>query len=150
MKKTEPRIMFPRFRTEHADYVKAQKHWNAVFDSVVHGPSKIEWNEWFPDKPPYDGNGIFSRVSRRLRKGILINQVMPVDDSLIFRAWMNTFGMKGYDDEIEYLTISCIPTEESLKEAGSLIRAYLVDQLPRHKMEALCAKMTRESEAIDA
>jgi hypothetical protein len=149
MKKMHPKILLLHFRTKEPEYAQARKRWTEAFDDVVRDPAQAEWKDWFADQL-HDGTGIFSRVSQRLRKGVTINQVLPADDSLVFRAWMSTFGTQQYGDEIERLTIQCMLTDDSVSRAKALIKAFIVDHFSRQEMDKRCSAATQASETIEA
>lgn len=142
-------MLFPQFRSNAKEYEESRKRWQSAFNSVVPEATKPKWKDWLTDKF-HDGTAIFSRRSDKIRKGIVINQVLPEDDSLVFRAWMGTFGSKEYGDEIERLTIQCMLTDASIRNAKTLIKALIVDRLPYQEMEKRCVDATHASEEIDA
>jgi hypothetical protein len=149
MTKMRPKILFPQFRAKKTEYAQALKRWEQAFDEVTRASAPADWAEWFVDQF-HDGTAIFSRVCRELRKGVVVNQVLLKDDSLVFRAWMSAFGGREYDDNIDRLTIQCMMTEESIDKAKNLLKAFVVDGLSREEMERRCAVETQMSESVEA
>ena len=140
-------LLLPQFRQDPEAYVQARKLWEALFESVVE-KARSNWQPWIGD-PFRDGNAIFSRVSRRGRKGIIINQILPSDDSLLFKSWMGVFGSPDHEDEIEHLTIACMLTADSLKSAEFLIDCYVNRRLSYDEMTRLTAELTHEAGEYD-
>jgi hypothetical protein len=143
-----PHIEPQRFRSR-AEYTRAQRIWRDVFNYVLKPSNQRGWEDWLSD-PFHDGNPIFSRVSHHRRKGVVINQITSADDSLVFKAWMDTFGSPEFGDEIEHLAISCMLTDYAIEAAKSLLKAYIIEQRSLPQMSELCLKLTHKSPSINA
>jgi hypothetical protein len=139
------RIKYAGFRDGDHDYVLSQRHWKRLFESVV--GTRYAWQPWLKDHFR-QGQPIFSRVSKQLSMGVVINQVLPSDDSLTFRAWMSVFGSKEYNDEVTTLNITCMPVDETDSLVKALLREFIVHRRTCSSMEHLCAELTRSSKEI--
>ncbi len=138
-------IKFPRFREDRYEYEQSQREWLDVFNAALKPINQAGWEDWLRD-PFFEGTPIFSRVNRRAEtgkpQGIVINQILPSDDDLSFRAYPDIFAPDSDADVVEHVVITTTLSEKSMNKAGRLINAYLVHKLSPEKIERLCADLT--------
>jgi hypothetical protein len=130
-------IRFPKFRENRDDYLQSQAEWSAVFDAALKRTHQAGWADWLND-PFLEGTPIFSRVNRRLKKGIVINQILPSDDDLNFRAYLDIFAPESDEDLVEHVVITSILNNEAKEKALKLMNAFLVVKPPAQIITALC------------
>lgn len=138
---TTSEVMFPRFREDRSEYEQSRQAWLDVFDSALPPADQADWDEWLRD-PFFEGTPIFSRVDRRRKKGIIVNQILPPDDALGFRAHLDRFAPDSVADLVEHVVITCTLSEKSKNKAGKLIQAYVVHKLAPDEIARLCEHLT--------
>jgi hypothetical protein len=138
-------VKFPGFREDRHQYEQSQKEWSDVFNAALKPINHAEWEDWLRD-PFFEGTPIFSRVNRRVTtgksQGIVINQILPSDDDLGFRAYLDVFAADSDVDMVEHVVITSTLTETSKDKAEKLISAYLVHKLSPEKIARLCEDLT--------
>jgi hypothetical protein len=142
---TTSEIMFPKFREDRAEYLRSRQQWSDLFDAVVKTGDRAGWDDWLRD-PFFEGTPIFSRVNRREKKGIVVNQILPADDDLEFRAYLDVFASDSDTDLVEHLVITSTLTEAAKSKAAKLVRAYLAGGKPAPGVMArLCEQLTGDA-----
>ena len=136
-----PEIKFPKFRENRHEYMQSQKEWLEVFNAALKPINQTGWEAWLQD-PFFEGAPIFSRVNRLLKKGVIVNQILPSDDELRFRAYLDIFAPDSDIDLVEHIVITTILSEESKTKARELINAYLVHKRPQADIVRLCEDLT--------
>lgn len=131
---------FSGFRHNRADYDGSREAWRAVFQTAIGNDHLAQWEEWLQD-PFAEGSPIFSRVNYGTRRGVVINQILPEEDDLRFRAYVDEFATDTVD-EIVYLSITCPLTEMAKKKAEKLIFEHGRHGAARDEMERFCAEAT--------
>jgi hypothetical protein len=144
---TTSEIKFPRFRENRDQYKLSQREWLEVFNSALKPINHTGWEDWLRD-PFFEGTPIFSRVNHRRKKGIVVNQILPSDDALSFRAYLDTFASNS-PDQVEHVVITSTLTDNSKDKARELIKAYLVEKLLPDQIEHLCEALTDDSVNTD-
>jgi hypothetical protein len=138
-------IKFPRFREDRHEYDQSQREWWDVFNAALKPINQAGWEDWLRD-PFFEGTPIFSRVNRRVKtgkpQGIVINQILPADDDLSFRAYLDVFAPDSDVDLVEHVVITSTLSEKSKDKAKKLINAYLVHKLSPEKIGRLCEDLT--------
>jgi hypothetical protein len=134
-------IMFSKFRENRDEYMQSQREWLEVFNAALKPIHQTGWEDWLRD-PFFEGTPIFSRVNRRMKKGIVINQILPSDDDLAFRAYLDIFADDSDVDLVEHVVITSVLSEETKEKARMLINAHLVHKLPSAEIERLCEILT--------
>lgn len=143
-KRSPSQVKLLHFREDPHAYAVSRKHWQRLFTSIAKKRPDLAWKEWLKD-PFLEGRPIFSQVSENIGRGVAINQVLPSDDSLAFRAWMSVFGSQEYGDEIVTLNISCMRIDEVDEWVKGLLREFIIGERPYSFMEELCAEFTHAS-----
>lgn len=138
---TTSEIEFAKFRENRGEYMQSQREWTKLFDAALKPSHQPDWVDWLRD-PFFEGTSIFSRVNRRMKKGIVINQVLPSDDDLSFRAYLDIFADDSGVDLVEHVVITSTLTEGSKGKVRKLIDDYLVRRLPPDEIERLCEALT--------
>jgi hypothetical protein len=134
-------IKFPNFCENRDDYMQSQREWLEVFDAALKPIHQAGWEDWLRD-PFFEGTPIFSRVNRRMKKGLVINQILPSGDDLDFRAYLDVFAEDSAVDSVEHVVITTVLIEETKEKVRKLINAFLVDKLPPAEIERLCEILT--------
>jgi hypothetical protein len=138
-------IKFRRFREDRHEYEQSQREWLDVFNAALKPINHAGWEDWLRD-PFFEGTPIFSRINRRVRtgkaQGIVINQILPPDDDLSFRAYLDVFAPDSDIDLVEHVVITSTLSEKSKNKARRLINAYLVQKLSPEKIVRLCVDLT--------
>jgi hypothetical protein len=138
-------ILFPKFRDNSHEYEQSKKEWLDVFNAALQPVNQAGWEDWLRD-PFLEGTPIFSRVNRRVKtgkpQGIVINQILPSDDNLSFRAYLDVFAPDSDIDRVEHVVITSTLSGKSKAKAQKLINAYLVHRLPPEKIVRLCEDLT--------
>jgi hypothetical protein len=138
-------IRCPRFRVDRHEYKQSQKEWLDVFNAALKPINQAGWEDWLRD-PFFEGTPIFSRVNRRVKtgkpQGIVINQILPSDDDLSFRAYPDVFAPDSDVDLVEHVVITSTLSEKSKNKARKLINAYLVHKLSPENIGRLCEDLT--------
>jgi hypothetical protein len=148
---TTSEIKFPGFRENRDEYVQSQREWLELFNAALKPVHQVGWEEWQEDwlrDPFFEGTPIFSRINRRRKRGIVINQILPSDDDLSFRAYLDTFASDS-DDRVEHVVITSTLTDKSKSKAQRLINAYLAHKLSSAEIEHLCEALTNGSVHAD-
>jgi hypothetical protein len=122
------------------DYLKSQAEWSDVFDALELA-DQAGWVVWLED-PFREGLPIFSRVNRGMKKGVVINQILPADDEFGFRAYLDIFAPDSTEDLVEHVVITATLTPKSKESAATLLRHYLRHQSPPEKIVAVCEELT--------
>jgi hypothetical protein len=138
---TTSEIKFPGFRENRDEYMQSQREWLEVFNAALKPIHQSGWEDWLRD-PFFEGTPIFSRVNRRMKKGIVINQILPSDDDLDFRAYLDIFAEDSDVDLVEHVVITSTLTGETKTKARELINAYLVRKLLPEQIVRLCEDLT--------
>jgi hypothetical protein len=138
---TSSEIKFPKFREYRLEYKQSQEEWLEVFNTALKPINQAGWEGWLQD-PFFEGTPIFSRVNRQLKKGVIVNQILPSDDELKFRAYLDIFAPDSDIDLVEHVVITTTLSEESKNKARELIKAYLVHKRPKADMVQLCEDLT--------
>lgn len=133
-------LEFPGFRQNSADYDGSREAWQTVFQRAIGRDHLAEWENWLQD-PFAEGAPIFSRVNYGTRRGVVINQILPQEDDLRFRAYVDEFAA-GSTEEMVYLSITCPLTETAKEKATKLIYEHGRHGAARDEMERLCAEAT--------
>lgn len=133
---TTSEIRHPRFREVRDEYLKSQQEWLDVFKSATGSACPECWEDWLRD-PFLDGTPIFSRINRGTKRGIVINQILPADDDLQFRAYTDTFA-SGSEDQVDHLVITSVLTNEAKEKARTLIETYVAPDLRPEDIERVC------------
>jgi hypothetical protein len=134
---------FQCFLSDPQVYTAAQQYWADMFTDIVsHAGKKTQWAPWFEPcfvdgTPRRDGNPIWSTVSYEAHKGIRIIQDEPGAFAPEITAWIDTFGDPAYDECIEELVISCIPSDTTEPIAYKLMHVFVVENLSKEEMEKL-------------
>jgi hypothetical protein len=134
-------VRFPKFRENPDDYRQSQKEWLDVFSDALKPADQAGWDVWLQD-PFLEGAPMFSRVNRAIRKGVVVNQILPSDDSLGFRAYLDIFAPDSAEDRIEHVVITTVLTDTTKKKAAALLRQYLRGQRPKQEIVATCEDLT--------
>jgi hypothetical protein len=138
-------IKFPKFRENRDEYIQSRREWLEVFNAALKPINQAGWEDWLRD-PFFEGTPIFSRVNRHIKtgkpQGIVINQILPSDDDLSFRAYLDIFADDSDVDLVEHVVITSTLTEQSKEKSRKLINKYLVDKLPPGEIERLCEALT--------
>jgi hypothetical protein len=134
-------IKFPKFRENLDDYMQSQREWLGVFNTALKPIHQTGWEDWLRD-PFIEGTPIFRRVNRRMKKGVVINQILPSADDLDFRAYLDVFAEDSAVDSVEHVVITTVLIEETKEKVRKLINAFLVDKLPPAEIERLCEILT--------
>ena len=133
-------VEFPRFRQDHDEYDKAQAAWSEVFRHAIGSDYLARWTGWLLD-PFLEGSPIFSRINRANHRGIVINQILPEEDDLRFRAYLDEFATDS-PEEVGYLAITCPLTDAAKDKAKKLIYEYGRQGAARDEMERFCQEAT--------
>jgi hypothetical protein len=133
-------VEFLRFREDPEQYENSKREWSRVFDEAVSITGTAEWSNWLRE-PFVDGSPILSRINRAAKHGIVINQILPEEDELSFRAYLDGFA-DGSDQHVEMLVITCTLTQTSKNKAARLIREYYQAGVSSREMELLCEQAT--------
>jgi hypothetical protein len=134
-------IKFPKFRENRDDYMQSQREWLEVFNAALQPIHQAGWEDWLRD-PFSEGTPIFSRVNRQMKKGVVINQILPSADDLDFRAYLDIFAEDSDVDRVEHVVIASVLIDETKEKAGKLIKAFLVERRPPAEIERLCEILT--------
>jgi hypothetical protein len=138
---TTSEILFPGFREDRHEYEQSRREWLGVFNAALEPAGDTDWQEWLRD-PFCEGTPIFSRVDRRRKTGIVVNQILPSDDELEFRAHLDIFAPDSVVDLVEHVAITCTLSETSKRKAAKLINAYLGRRSPPNEIARLCETLT--------
>src|ERR1700761_2987219 len=101
--------LHPKFRGYRGDYLRSQAVWEDVFHELTTDTEDIWESNWVNDALG-DGSCLFSKIDRARRIGIIIDQILPQDDTIHFRAFEFTFDSDG-DQPIHCLRIVAVLTE---------------------------------------
>src|SRR5271167_2650576 len=139
--KATSEIKFPKFRENRHEYKQSQKEWLEVFNAALRPINQAGWEGWLQD-PLFEGAPIFSRVNRQLKKGVIVNQILPSDDELRYRAYLDIFAPDSDIDLVEHVVITTTLSEEAKNKSRELINAYLVHKRPNADIVLLCEDLT--------
>ncbi len=137
--------LFKNFLSNPYEYELAVKYWRELCDQILCvNRQQNQWKPWlnihFADGTPFqDGNPIYNLISEGKCKGLCIIQEEPNTDDVEISAWMDTFGDygNGEEDSIKELVIVCALSNESVKIASSLIKAWIAEDRTYPEMENL-------------
>src|SRR5579863_802907 len=132
-------VHLSHFRDDPGEYAESQQEWLGIFNEAIKPVNQVGWENWLRD-PFHEGTPIFSRVNRRTTppKGVVINQILPSDDDLTFRAYVDIFAPDSVEDLVEHVVIVAVLSEDAKRKARQLINAYVVRKLPQKKIVELC------------
>lgn len=126
-----PTLLHPKFLSDEEEYARAEalwkQRWQQLMDETGQGESwQTPWfNTAFLDGTPFrDGNPIFSAVCPSRRLGVQVIQLDPTEHDLEFRARADTFA-KGDPEEVRYLAIACVLSDETLPRAIDAVRQWI-------------------------
>jgi hypothetical protein len=134
-------IRFPRFRKNLDEYRQSQQEWLDVFNDALKPVGQAGWQAWLQD-PFHQGAPIFSRVNRTMKKGVVLNQILPSDDEFGFRAYLDIFAPDSTEDMVEHVVINTVLTDTTKIKAATLLRQFLRGGSCKQEIVAICDDLT--------
>lgn len=123
--------LFPHFLSDPREYGQAESLWQQRWQDLLsrvgqEGQWQTPWVNTHSANgtPCRDGNPIFSAVSPSRRLAVRIIQLEPTDDAKEFHVWKDTFA-EAAPEAAEELVISCVLTDQTLREAEELMRQWI-------------------------
>jgi hypothetical protein len=138
---TTAEVQFPKFREDPDQYQQSQTKWSEVFNDALKPIDPAGWDVWLND-PFHEGTPIFSRVHRAMKIGVVINQILPSDDELSFRAYLDIFAPDSNEDLVEHVVIMATLTKASKTKAAKVLRHYLQGHRPKQEIVTICEELT--------